>query len=389
MKRDDKLPFSYGGNKVRIAHELMNDIMAGGYTAVISYGSESSNMNRAIADMANAYGIKCYVIIKTEDEREGKKEAADNSEDTACNTAYNKSEDTALNKAYNKAYNKAEKVLEAGDALKTGTDTAYEIKTENERLVNASGAELIYCTDGNVRECVEAVFARVRKEGYKPYYIYGDSTGSGNELSLMRASYSEYAEIKEYEQESGIKFDAIVLTAGTGMTIAGLAAALNDELAGSYALLSQAENGNAITNRIDKKYAHVYRIDKGASLSDYQSAGCHVPRLIGISAARTTANSIAHIRNDLLTYYKGDESSIKLLPEIIDSYLCGGYGRYNADIESVILDMESKGTALDPCYTGKSYLGMLSEIHAGRLRGNILFIHTGGYPVYMDWKKSK
>ena len=328
MKRDDKLPFSYGGNKVRIAHELMTDIRAGGYTAVISYGSASSNMNRAIADMANAYGIKCYVIIKTEHGAEAKAETENVSEA--------------------KAVKETENVSEAEHKLEARVRTSVEKETENERLVKRTGAELIYCSDNNVRACVEAVLARAAEEGYKPYYIYGDSTGSGNELSLMRASCREYAEIKAYELENSIDFDAIVLTAGTGMTIAGLAAAVNDEL---------------------------------------KATGTHTPKLIGISAARTTANSLAHIRNDLLTYYKGDESRIKQLPQIIDNYLCGGYGQYNDDIESVILDMESKGTALDPCYTGKSYCGMLSEIRKGHLKGDILFIHTGGYPVYLDWKK--
>ena len=339
MKRDDKLPFSYGGNKVRIALELMKDIEAGGYDAVISYGSASSNMNRAIADMAKAHNIKCYVIIKAEQ------------------------------------------------------------TTENERLVRASGAELIYCTDSNVRDCVEEAFARARAAGYKPYYIYGDSTGSGNELSLMRASYNEYAEIKKHELENGIEFDAIVMTAGTGMTIAGFAAALNDELAGCYpsegypAVNCYPAADNFAANQSDSnQHGANSPVNDCSAVNNpglSSNAAAHAPELIGISAARTTENSLAHIRNDLLTYYKGNESRIMQLPKINDSYLCGGYGRYNAEIEAVILDMESKGIALDPCYTGKSYCGMLSEIRSGSLKGRILFIHTGGYPVYLDWKKSR
>ncbi len=293
IKRDDKLPFSYGGNKVRIAAELFKDIAAGGYTAVISYGSAGSNMNRAVADTAKAHGIKCYVIIKKE------------------------------------------------------TGEAALKETENERLVREAGAEAIYCTDGRVRECVEEVLNKAKSDGFKPYYIYGDSTGQGNELALMRASHDEYAEIREYERTSNISFDVIVLTVGTGMTAAGFATAVNEEL------------------------------------EEPQRT-----RLIGISAARTADVTSSYIRNALLKYFGGDESSIKVQPEIIDSYLCGGYGRYNAEIESAIRDMEAKDIALDPTYTGKCWYGLLKELEAGRISGNILFIHTGGYPDYIDWKKN-
>ncbi len=292
MKRDDKLPFSYGGNKVRIAAELFKDIEEGGYTAVISYGSPSSNMNRAVADTARLHGIKCYVLIKMD---------------------------------------------------KLG------ITTENERLAKAAGAELVFCTDGNIRASVEALTARAEAEGFRPYYIYGDSTGSGNELSLMRASYKEYAEILEYERAEGLTFDDLVLTCGTGMTTAGLAAAIND------------------------------------NYSETRPS----PRLIGISAARTAENAAKHIRQDLLRYYGGDEDRIRLMPEILDEYLCGGYGSSCPELEAVIRDMELRGIPLDPTYTGKCFWGLLSEIKAGRISGNILFIHTGGYPVYLDWKNNK
>ena len=292
---------------MRIAAELFKDIRKGGYTAVISYGSAASNMNRAIADTAKAQGIKCYVIIKKE------------------------AEDISL--------------------------AAQE--TENEGLVRAAGAELVYCTDGKIRECVEAVLDRARADGFKPYYIYGDSTGQGNELALMRASYNEYEEIRRYEREKGVKFDAIVLTVGTGMTAAGLTAAINEELMNS------------------------------AEANEYQETLISVPRLIGISAARTADAAGKHIKDALLLFFNGDEGRIKVQPEVIDKYLCGGYGHYDAEIESVIREMEDKSIPLDPTYTGKSYYGMLKELEAGHISGNILFIHTGGYPDYMDWKRKK
>ena len=384
MKRDDRIPFSYGGNKVRIAAELMKDIRAGGYSAVISYGSESSNMNRAVAEMAKAYGIKCYVIIKTEQTDANVNvqssvhlphEAQDSSITKECGTD-GRDRDNAGN-------------CRQAETAQSDSNKINHTETENERIVRASGAELLYCTGNDVKSCVEAAIDQAKAEGLKPYYIYGDSTGSGNEPSLMRASYNEYAEIRAYEQEAGISFDAIVLTAGTGMTIAGLAAAINDECAGRYS--SKASEYDRLTDSDDcSASGQSNRNMANSMLSDTMDnkavQNVTTPRLIGISAARTTDNSTAHIKAALLSYYGGDESRIKWMPDIKDAYLCGGYGRYNAEIEQLIHHMEDRGIALDPTYTGKSYWGMLNEIKAGRIKGNILFIHTGGYPVYLDWK---
>lgn len=388
MKRDDKIPFSYGGNKVRIAAELMKDIRAGGYSAVISYGSESSNMNRAVAEMAKAYGIKCYVIIKTE-------QAAVNANVNvnAKGTVHlpQKAQDSSITKECGTDGRDRENALSCIQAENSLSDSnkLNHTETENERIVRASGAELLYCTGNDVKSCVEAAIDRAHADGFKPYYIYGDSTGSGNEPSLMRASYNEYAEIRAYEQEAGISFDAIVLTAGTGMTIAGLAAAINDEYAGRYG--SKASEYDRLTDSDDcSESGQSNRNMANSMLSDTMDnkavQNVTTSRLIGISAARTTDNSTAHIKAALLSYYSQDESRIKWMPDIKDAYLCGGYGRYNAEIEQLIHHMEDRGIALDPTYTGKSYWGMLNEIKAGRIKGNILFIHTGGYPVYLDWK---
>ena len=398
MKRDDKLPFSYGGNKVRIASELFKDIRKGGYTAVISYGSAASNMNRAIADTAKAQGIKCYVIIKKEAaaERENNREKkhdtdAENGDKTDKNIAA-----AAIN--INTRIKK-ETETESGNAFAAMNEeilTAVH-ETENEGLVRAAGAELIYCTDGKVRECVEAVLDRARAEGFKPYYIYGDSTGQGNELALMRASYNEYEEIRQYEREKGVKFDAIVLTVGTGMTAAGLTAAINEGLMHSAETLeiehltephkgqaAERENKQPLVQQADQSVGELREEAK-----EYQETSISVPRLIGISAARAADAAGKHIKDALLLYFDGDEGRIRVQPEVTDKYLCGGYGQYNAELESVIREMEDKGIPLDPTYTGKSYYGMLKELEAGHISGNILFIHTGGYPDYMDWKRKK
>ncbi len=332
IKRDDLIPFSFGGNKVRIAEELLKEIRSGGYTALISYGSPTSNMNRAAADLAKREGLKCYVIIKLDEDRRQNAEEKDCSRERTAGVS----------------------------------ESPARPVPENERLVRESGAEIIYCnaaSGSDIKACVESVLELSRSRGEKPYYIYGDSSGKGNEAVLMRASYKEYAEIRDFERKSepnfertserelagsggqtGEAFDVIVLTVGTGMTISGLAAAMEE----------------AGTIRRTK--------------------------LVGISAARTAEKELPVIAENL-EIFRGQSQSV--LPLILDAYLCGGYGSYTKEIEETIREMKDRyGIPLDPTYTGKCFYGLLKEIESGRIKGRILFIHTGGYPGYLDWTVS-
>lgn len=340
IKRDDRIPFSFGGNKVRIAYELFKDIEDGGYTSVISYGSPSSNMNRAIAEMSQSKGIKCYVIIKLESDAVISDNAAeavsDKSSAAVPGSAADAPDDGSLSNAG-----------KCGRQAESCGKTQRRPVTVNERLVCESGAEIIYCTDGKVRECVESVMKLSSSRGEKPYYIYGGSDGSGNEISLMRASYREYDEIEAYEHECGTYFDAVILTAGTGATISGLAAAVHE-----------------------------------AEAAGARPAGT---RLIGISAARGSARELEVVRRNLDVFGADRGVEYMHMPEIIDRYLCGGYGSYDGEIEQVISQAEKRGLPLDPTYTGKSFRGMLEEAELGSIQGRILFIHTGGYPVYLDY----
>ncbi|MDE7249331.1 MAG: pyridoxal-phosphate dependent enzyme, partial [Lachnospiraceae bacterium] len=69
IKRDDLLPFSFGGNKVRKAAEFYKEIRDNDVDLVMTYGSNSSNHCRIIANMAAAMGIACH-IISPEENRE-------------------------------------------------------------------------------------------------------------------------------------------------------------------------------------------------------------------------------------------------------------------------------------------------------------------------------
>lgn len=68
IKREDLLPFSFGGNKVRIALEFFRDMKQKSKDCIIGYGSSRSNLVRAVANMASAYlpmgggGIDCITV---------------------------------------------------------------------------------------------------------------------------------------------------------------------------------------------------------------------------------------------------------------------------------------------------------------------------------------
>ncbi len=290
IKRDDLIGFSFGGNKVRIAAEIFEEIKKGGYNAVVSYGSYASNLNRVIAHMASYYGIKCYIVCKQEQE--------------------------------------------------------FKL-TANMKLAEYSGAEYIYCDAAGVKESIERAIGISIGRGERPYYVYGNSSGEGNEEVLLRAYKKAYYEIKNYSDKNGIKFDRIYLASGTGMTQAGL-------IAGSL------EN-------------------KGAE------------QITGISVARKASEAVRVIVRNLksgkaLKKQNEDRLIFEKLIRVNDLYLNGGYGCYDEGIMDIVRTMISRfGIALDPVYSGKAFYGMLSEIRKNNLEGNFLFIHTGGTPGFFDF----
>jgi len=167
IKREDTIPFSFGGNKVRIALEVFEEMKQRGSKRVISYGSTSSNLNRVICQMAAERGVGCTVIVKKENTEGGH-------------------------------------------------------PSFNEIMVLDSGAEIIYTEAGEVRETVANTLARYRAKEENPYYIYGDETGQGGEEVLSRAYRKVSTEITVQEKELGVHFDTVVLPVGTGSTLAGL-----------------------------------------------------------------------------------------------------------------------------------------------------------------------
>ena len=205
--------------------------------------------------------------------------------------------------------------------------------TFNSRMVEAFGAKIRYCKKDNVAGTIANLINELKNEGYSPYYIFGDIYGRGNESTAAAAYTKAYAEILEYMKRKE-QFDRIFLASGTGMTQGGL-------------LLGQRKYG-------------------GKSV------------ITGISIARDKETGKASVAR-----YSGlDEQEI----EFYDDYRLGGYGIYDAEVEAVVSDMlKINGIPMDTTYTGKAFCGMLKWLKEyGQDIKNVLFIHTGGTPLFFD-----
>ena len=290
IKRDDLLPFSFGGNKVRIAQEFFADMKVKGKNCIIGYGNARSNLSRAIANMAYAEGIECHIVCPM-DEDGGREE------------------------------------------------------TFNQKLVGHCDAIFHYCTKSEVSKTVSSVIVECRNKGLNPYYINGDQYGKGNEGVPVRAYTKTFQQIYQQSKDMGMVFDYIFLPVGTGMTQAGL-------------LVGQKQVGSC---------------EKIVGISIARSKDIELPILKSYVCAGVEDKKLECVEDTKI--------------QICDEYLCGGYGKYDEDVEKVILNMfTGSGIPLDPTYSGKAFCGMFKYIVAHNITNkNILFLHTGGTPLFFDY----
>ena len=285
IKRDDFIPFSFGGNKARKAKLFFDAIDCGDYDCVVTYGSGSSNHCRAVANMAAARNIPCYIISPEE---------------------------------------------------------ASE-RTFNSDMAKSFGAETVVCPVSKVSETIEDKINALKAEGFRPYFIAGG--GHGN---IGTQAYVDcYEEIRGFEKESQVRFDYIFHASGTGTTQAGLVC-------------------GKLINRDSTK-------------------------VIGISIARKNPRGRDIVKQSVCEYLAEhkicvSDEQIEEATVFVDDYVGDGYGAYGPEIENVIKTaMIQYGIPLDPTYTGKAFSGMIDYLEHESISGrNILFIHTGGTPLFFE-----
>jgi len=301
IKRDDLLPFSFGGNKVRIADAFLADMREKGSDALIFYGDRRSNLCRVLANRCAIEGIPSIMIATDEHAIEG------------------------------------------------------DFEPYNSRLIRQFDIPVINCAKTAIAEAVDEAFASLRLRGLKPYYIYGDRTGTGNEGTAAAAYAEAFSEIRTFEKREGFAFDLIVTPYGTGATMAGLIC---------------------------------------GELTDPEGPK---DRILGLSiSSRTPERALKLLREGVTGYFskigrslpEGFETAVHLET----AYNKGGYGLYDDEVrETVSRMLRSEGIPMDPTYTAKAYTGLMNWLsdkkHAGcDYRGKkILFLHTGGLPLFFDY----
>ena len=62
VKRDDAIPFGFGGNKVRKLRYVLPVLQRDGVDTIITCGGVQSNHARAVAAAAAAFGMQCHII---------------------------------------------------------------------------------------------------------------------------------------------------------------------------------------------------------------------------------------------------------------------------------------------------------------------------------------
>ncbi len=224
-------------------------------------------------------------------------------------------------------------------------DTSQEGKWEpfyNARLAGLFGATVEKCPLSLVAETIERRKLAYEREGRKPYFIAGGGHGNPGTEGYVKA----YREILAYEKENQVYFDYIFHPSGTGTTQAGLVC------------------GKLLSG------------DKGR-------------KIIGISIARQQERGREVVKDSIREYLGARFDGLYGEEDLVftDAYRLGGYGQYNEAVKKTIEEVLCReAIPMDTTYVGKAFYGMCQYVEERGIRGkNILFIHTGGTPLFFDF----
>ncbi|MGH2087087.1 pyridoxal-phosphate dependent enzyme [Aerococcus urinaeequi] len=284
IKRDDLIPFSFGGNKARKAKKYFDDILRNNYNVVVTYGSKVSNHCRVISNLCAKYDIKCIIISPYGDES----------------------------------------------------------NNHNRALIKLSGAKIIECSISEVSGTIDNILEQESKIACQKVYFI---PGGGHSNLGTQAYIDAYHEIKLWSRRHHTEFDFIFLASGTGTTQAGLV--IGSEL------------------HIDST------------------------QIVGISIARDEDYGKEVIINSIDDYTEANKMPLSIdYSKVIftDKYINRNYGETSEEIDNKIIEFyNNHGIQLNSIYTGKAFSGMEHYIESNGIKGSkILFMHTGGNPLFLD-----
>lgn len=212
-------------------------------------------------------------------------------------------------------------------------------KTFNSQMMELFGAKNTTVPVSEVYDSIQRKVKELETSGKRPYFIEGGGHGNIGTEAYVQC----YHEIEQQEREMLLHFDYIFFASGTGTTHAGLVCGQ---------LMSSGKR-----------------------------------QIVGISIARKNPKG-RDVVIDSIRSYLGDEIREEVLQNstiFVDDYT-SGYGKEDPRvIETIEYVLKNYGIPLDATYTGKAFMGMCDYIEREQIRSqNILFIHTGGTPLFFD-----
>ncbi|MBN1682111.1 D-cysteine desulfhydrase family protein [Candidatus Bathyarchaeota archaeon] len=292
VKRDDLTGLALGGNKARKLEYLMGDVLDKDCNYVVTHAGFHSNWCTQTAAACRKLGLG-IVLVKTAPH--------DNWEP------------------------------ENWDA--------------NHLLHKLMGAEIEVTKPDNLRTKLDAQMERLRKEGYRPYYM-----PVGGSVALGAMGYvNAILEIINQSQEMEVPFDYIVHCTGSGGTQAGLVMgvkAFNSEIK----IISVADDSSPPEEHIAKALPIIKEAEN----------------ILGFNIKVT---------NEDLT--------------VLNDFGGGGYGFISEEkINAVKILAETEGIFIDPVYTAPAVAQMIDLVKKKKFRkdSNVLFLHTGGTAALFSYK---
>ncbi|XP_077972381.1 uncharacterized protein LOC144411634 [Styela clava] len=284
VKRDDMTGAALSGNKVRKLEFLLADAIQKGCGSVITCGALQSNHCRATAVAASQLGLETHLLLRSEEDVDAIKSSGNLFLSQMCNA----------------------NVYLVPKRAKYET----ELKPRQEALA-------------------EAILKKTGKPAY-PICVGGsDSVGLHGYLN----AWNELLDQKVQDN-----FDDVIVTCGSGGTIAGISI------------------GNYLT---------------GGKLKIHAVAVCD-----------DAAYFHGHINSMLEEIGLSSETCSEDIVDIIEGYKGAGYGISTPEDHELYRKLAAAtGIFCDPVYSGKGIKGLISELNINRKRfkgDRFLFVHTGG-----------
>ncbi|HHX36991.1 MAG TPA: pyridoxal-phosphate dependent enzyme [Clostridiaceae bacterium] len=207
----------------------------------------------------------------------------------------------------------------------------------NQYLSALFGSWHVYANVSGVSSCIDAELGELHRQFGNPIFIAGGGHDSTGTLAMVDL----YFKINAFQERTGLFFDRIVFASGTGGTQAGL----------------------IVGNMLAEKDTIIH----------------------GVSIARDTERGIATISEAIMDVMNSAFDIRSCNITFDTDYIGGGYGRTTKDmkdkIRQYVVDYQ---LPLDFTYTGKAFYGMINLIDRLERPERILFIQTGGTPLFCD-----